>query len=167
MSNDDLSKTLIIPNPGGRRKPSNTAASPSIQANPEQAPSPIPQAPYVPNQFSLNVTTSMGENIILSYASNILMLANNLRSLEPNNSIEQLRLDIEKLVVKFDQEMQDSGLKKEVVLTARYLICCLVDELVLSTPWGSDSVWSHQTLLGKFHNETSGGKSSFLSLINY
>ena len=162
MSNDDLSKTLIIPNPGGRRKPSNTAVSPSIPSTPEPVAPQAPQVPINPNQFNLNVATCLGENIILSYASNILMLANNLRSLEPNNSIEQLRLDIEKLVVKFDQEMQDAGLKKEVVLTARYLICCLVDELVLSTPWGSDSVWSHQTLLGKFHNETSGGEKFFL-----
>lgn len=162
MSNDDLSKTLIIPNPGGRRKPSNTAVSPSIPSAPEPASAQAPQAPIIPNQFNFNVATITGENVILSYASNILMLANNLRSLEPNNSIEQLRLDIEKLVIKFDQEMQDSGLKKEVVLTARYLICCLVDELVLSTPWGSDSVWSHQTLLGKFHNETSGGEKFFL-----
>ncbi|MCI2283414.1 type IVB secretion system protein IcmH/DotU [Colwellia sp. MSW7] len=162
MNNDDLSKTLIIPNPGGRRKPSNTAVSPSIPSNPEPVVPQAPQPRITPNQFDFNESISKGENVILSYASNILMLANNLRSLEPNNSIEQLRLDIEKLVTKFDQQMQDSGLNKEVVLTARYLICCLVDELVLSTPWGSDSVWSHQTLLGKFHNETSGGEKFFL-----
>jgi len=159
MSNDDLSKTLIIPNPGGRRKPSNTAVSPSIPSNPE--PTPL-QAPITPNQFNFNVEAITGENIILSHASNILMLANNIRCLEPSNSIEQLRLDIEQLVSKLDQQMMDSGLNKEVVLTARYLICCLVDELVLSTPWGSDSVWSHQTLLGKYHNETSGGEKFFL-----
>jgi type VI secretion system protein ImpK len=162
VNNDDLSKTLIIPNPGGRRKPSNTAVSPSIPSNPEPVVPQAPQPRITPNQFDFNESISKGENVILSYASNILMLANNLRSLEPNNSIEQLRLDIEKLVTKFDQQMQDSGLNKEVVLTARYLICCLVDELVLSTPWGSDSVWSHQTLLGKFHNETSGGEKFFL-----
>jgi type VI secretion system protein ImpK len=51
---------------------------------------------------------------------------------------------------------------KEITLTARYLICCLLDELVLSTPWGADSIWSHQTLLGKYHNETSGGEKFFL-----
>lgn len=162
MSNDDLSKTLIIPNPGGRRKATNTAVNPSIPSNSEPVAPQVSQPRINQNQFDLSVAVSTGENIILSYASNILMLASNIRSLEPSNSIEQLRLDIEKLVVKFDQQMQDSGLNKEVVLTARYLICCLVDELVLSTPWGSDSVWSHQTLLGKFHNETSGGEKFFL-----
>lgn len=163
MSNDDLSKTLIIPNPGGRRKSTNTAVTPSAPANPApQPPQSAAQAPLNFNQFDFNVESAAGENIILSYASSILMLASNIRSLEPSNSIEQLRLDIEKLVTKFDQQMTESGLSKEVVLTARYLICCLVDELVLSTPWGSDSVWSHQTLLGKYHNETSGGEKFFL-----
>jgi type VI secretion system protein ImpK len=33
---------------------------------------------------------------------------------------------------------------------------------VLSTPWGSDSVWSQQTLLSKYHNESSGGENFFL-----
>jgi type VI secretion system protein ImpK len=157
MSNDDLSKTLIIPNPGGRRKPSNTSVPSSMPSNP----APV-SAPINSNNLNLNIESSDGENVILSYANHLIMLASNIRSLEPNNSVEQLRFDIEKLVTKFDQQLTAIGLNKEIVLTARYLICCLVDELVLSTPWGSDSVWSHQTLLGKYHNETSGGEKFFL-----
>lgn len=103
-----------------------------------------------------------GENIILSCASDLIILASHIRSLEPSNSIEQLRRDIEALITKFDKQIEQFNLSKEVGLTARYLICCLVDELVLSTPWGSDSVWSQQTLLSKYHNETSGGEKFFL-----
>jgi type VI secretion system protein ImpK len=158
MSNDDLSKTLIIPNPGGRRKPSGASTPPPpIHSSANFAPPPVNS-----NHVNLPIENNDGENVILSNARNILMLASNIRSLEPKNSIEQLRLDIEQLVTKFDQQMTGLGLNKEIVLTARYLICCLVDELVLSTPWGSDSVWSHQTLLGKYHNETSGGEKFFL-----
>jgi len=155
---DDLSKTLIIPNPGGRRKPTGsdtTEFSSNLAASPEPS-----------NKINLQVSPISvlfdGENSLLSNASEILILASNIRSLEPSNSIEQLRQDIEQLIAKFDEQINSAGLNKEIALTARYLICCLLDELVLSTPWGSDSIWSHQTLLGKYHNETSGGEKFFL-----
>ena len=156
MQDDDLSKTMIIPNPGGRRK------SVSPQAF-ESSPTEFTQPNSPPEQVNLNASAQCdGENIILSCASDLLILASHIRSLEPSNSIEQLRRDIETLVTKFDQQISQFNLSKEVELTARYLICCLVDELVLSTPWGSDSAWSHQTLLSKYHNETSGGEKFFL-----
>ena len=36
--------------------------------------------------------------------------------------------------------------------------------MVLSTPWGGESEWSHQSLLSTFHNETLGGEKFFLIL---
>ncbi len=151
-----MSKTMIIPNPGGRRKSGNTQTfqTSSTEFTPTNNP---------PDQVNLNASAQFdGENIILSCASDLLILASHIRSLEPSNSIEQLRRDIEALITKFDQQISQFNLSKEVWLTARYLICCLVDELVLSTPWGSESVWSNQTLLSKYHNETSGGEKFFL-----
>jgi len=156
MQDDDLSKTMIIPNPGGRRKSANSQGS-------ESSPTAFSQPNNVPEQVNLNASAQCdGENIILSCASDLVILASHIRSLEPSNSIEQLRRDIETLITTFDQQISQFNLSKEVGLTARYLICCLVDELVLSTPWGSDSVWSQQTLLSKYHNESSGGEKFFL-----
>ncbi|MFT4810353.1 MAG: type VI secretion system protein ImpK [Paraglaciecola sp.] len=156
MQDDDLSKTMIIPNPGGRRKSANSQGA-------ESSPTAFSQPNNVPEQVNLNASAQCdGENIILSCASDLVILASHIRSLEPSNSIEQLRRDIETLITQFDQQINQFNLSKEVGLTARYLICCLVDELVLSTPWGSDSVWSQQTLLSKYHNESSGGEKFFL-----
>ena len=154
MQDDD--RTMIIPNPGGRRK------SPSSQTF-QTPPAELTQPSNSAAQVNLNASAQFdGENIILSSASDLIILASHIRSLEPSNSIEQLRRDIETLIAKFDQQVSQFNLSKEVSLTARYLICCLLDELVLSTPWGSDSVWSDQTLLSKYHNETSGGEKFFL-----
>lgn len=156
MQDDDLSKTMIIPNPGGRRKSASVDAFKSPAAEPFQP-------NQTTNQVNLNASVQFdGENIILSCASDLIILASHIRSLEPSNSIEQLRRDIEALITKFDKQIEQFNLSKEIGLTARYLICCLLDELVLSTPWGSDSVWSQQTLLSKYHNETSGGEKFFL-----
>jgi type VI secretion system protein ImpK len=155
MQDEDLSKTMFIPNPGGRRK-SAAASIPEPVGSSPAAHSDSPPA-------HLNVSAqSAGENLLLSAASELLIFASNIRSLEPNNSIEQLGSDVEILISKFDQQINNANLSKEVTVTARYLICCLLDELVLSTPWGTDSVWSHQTLLSKYHKETSGGEKFFL-----
>lgn len=161
MTDDSLSKTLIIPNPGGRRKQGMPTSEhmPQPPSEGQFQPPPIPQNPL---HNSSEICFLEGENKILSYSREILILASNIRSLEPTNTIEQLRGEIEKLITTFDQKLADSGSSKEISLTARYILCCLLDELVLSTPWGAESSWSEQTLLGKYHNETFGGEKFFL-----
>lgn len=156
-NDDDLSKTMLIPNPGGRRsynaqhdELSRTRLSPTAAgAGAYSATGPA-------------ATDIAGENILLSEARDIISLASHLRTLAPSNSIEQLRLDVENLFRQFSNTLKEQGTTDEVMLTARYQLCCLIDELVLSTPWGIDSPWSQQTLLSKYHNETSGGEKFFL-----
>ncbi|MAK90123.1 MAG: hypothetical protein CMI13_02650 [Oleibacter sp.] len=149
---DDLDKTMLIPNPGGRR--SQSAQRDSL----DQTAIASPSAPAPATADSL----IKGENPLLTEARDIIALATNLRTLTPANSVEQLRLDVENLFRQFTHHLKEQGIPEEVLLTARYLLCCLVDELVLSTPWGIESRWSQQTLLSKYHNETSGGEKFFL-----
>ena len=153
---DELSKTMIIPNPGGRR---TSAPSDSPFEKPQ------PNAEHrastgQSNGFDGNIVE--GENKLLVYGSDLINLASNLRTLEPQNTVEQLRHDIDSLINQFDQKLAQHSVSQEVALTARYLLCCLIDELVLSTPWGIGSSWSYQTLLSKYHNETSGGEKFFV-----
>ena len=44
---------------------------------------------------------------------------------------------------------------------ARYALCATIDDLVLSTPWGSASSWAAQSLTSIFHNEVTGGERFF------
>lgn len=151
---DDLSKTMVIPNPGGRRS-----------SNYRQAPVTVPQSVLDTPQDPVSAHETEGlflENILLARASELVNLASNLRTLEPNNSIEQLRNDINRYIEAFDKQLVAQDISQEVALTARYVLCCLLDELVLSTPWGIESSWSRQTLLSKYHNETSGGEKFFV-----
>ena len=53
------------------------------------------------------------------------------------------------------------GLPNEQVMAARYVLCTLLDESAASTPWGGSGVWSAQSLLVQFHNETWGGEKVF------
>jgi type VI secretion system protein ImpK len=153
---DELSKTMIIPNPGGRRTSAPTHNPFAKQQQSEGQRSSTAQ--YNP----LDGKISEGENKLLFYGSDLINLASNLRTLEPQNTVEQLRHDIDNLIKQFDNNLAQQSVSKEIALTARYLLCCLIDEHILSTPWGIDSSWSYQTLLSKYHNETSGGEKFFL-----
>jgi type VI secretion system protein ImpK len=41
------------------------------------------------------------------------------------------------------------------------VLCTVVDEAVVTTPWGNESAWSQMSLLSSFHNETFGGEKFF------
>ena len=61
----------------------------------------------------------------------------------------------------FEASARSAGESPEAVLAARYGLCTLLDEIVLSTPWGAESPWGAETLLIRFHNEAFGGEKFF------
>jgi type VI secretion system protein ImpK len=67
-------------------------------------------------------------------------------------------------VRRFEKNARASGVADSSILPARYVLCAMIDEVVLGTPWGSESVWSGQGLLIEFHNETWGGEKFYLLL---
>lgn len=67
-------------------------------------------------------------------------------------------------VKSFDRCARAEGLSDRVVLPSRYFLCALLDEAVLSTPWGHASAWRDNSLLQRFHNERWGGQKFFDAL---
>jgi type VI secretion system protein ImpK len=103
-------------------------------------------------------------NPLVSSASPLLVLATQLRSTATHSDVEGLRSYAVQLMKKFEAAVQSAGYAQEVVLTARYVLCVFVDEVVLGTPWGSESPWSADSLLSTFHNEVGGGEKFFILL---
>jgi len=62
---------------------------------------------------------------------------------------------------QFEERARSGGVAHEVVLAARYALCAVLDEAVLSTPWGAQSEWAQQTLLVALHREAWGGEKFF------
>ena len=56
---------------------------------------------------------------------------------------------------QYDQAMQ---------LSFRYCLCTFVDEAVMSTSWGAQSLWSERSMLSVYHQETWGGEKFFTIL---
>ena len=64
----------------------------------------------------------------------------------------------------FDRGVLRGEARPQEVVGARYVLCSLVDETVLSTPWGAQSPWAAKTMLSVFHRETWGGEKVFVIL---
>ena len=107
---------------------------------------------------------SVIENPLLSAAVPLITFAVNVRSTVQQGAAAELQTYAIEEVKKFEEKALDRGSKAEDVVAARYVLCSLVDECVLSTPWGGESAWAQQSLLNIFHNETWGGEKVFVIL---
>lgn len=165
MSSDDpfsdpenRDRTVVRPRPGGgRRRASSPQSSPG-------AASPSPSSVLPSPGYGQTVSSAVGAHGInpLVGAANILLLtAGQLRDTTTHPDPDMLRNLVARELTDFENSARAIGETPEVIFTARYLLCTFMDEIVLSTPWGSQSIWSQQTLLSKFHNEVGGGEKFF------
>ncbi|MGH8502214.1 MAG: type IVB secretion system protein IcmH/DotU [Gammaproteobacteria bacterium] len=142
-------RTVIKPTPGQR-----TAA-------PQSAPVPPSPARATGGVEPRASADGPGLNPLTNAATGLLALVNQLRGTTSHPDVNGVREHVVGQIRAFEQTARDTGAAPETVLAARYALCALLDETVLSTPWGSDSPWSRQTLLSTFHNETWGGEKFF------
>ncbi|AZE99819.1 Outer membrane protein ImpK/VasF, OmpA/MotB domain [Pseudomonas orientalis] len=64
-------------------------------------------------------------------------------------------------VTQFETRALQEGVENTQVMSARYVLCSLIDEAVVTTAWGARSDWSKMSLLSRFHHETFGGEKVF------
>ncbi len=147
MSHLDDDRTVIRPRPGGRRpEPPPATLNQSVTVNSD---------PVVP----------MGKlNPLESAASALLALLARLNQSPTHHDPDALKQKISREIRVFQERAQASGLDTESVYTARYILCTILDEAVLNTPWGQDSEWAQSSLLSNFHKEVSGGERFFTLL---
>lgn len=145
-------RTVIIPTPGSNQQPAQQAA-------------PQPQPVYDPavSGFEkIQIRSSL--NPVVNAASTLLTLMVKLRTTSEFNQAPNLHQLITTEVQRFDQELKTIGVKPESAVAARYLLCTVLDETVMNTPWGARSGWSQRSLLSIFHRETFGGEKCFVIL---
>lgn len=147
---DEGERTIIRPVPGGRRAAS-TAPPPMPPVRPA-GPSPI-QTPPVPSGIGLNPLEAA--------AAPLLGLIMRLKNTSSHPDPERLRQRMVEEMKTFTANARDQSLDEKTVSRARYVLCTVLDEVVLNTPWGRASEWSENSLLITFHKETRGGEGFF------
>ena len=140
---DDSEGTIIRPRPSGA-----AFAAPRAETPRDTGPArPVPK---------------VGINQLIAAASPILAAAMRVASSRGQApDPDRLRSSMVKAMRAFEQEALSTGLDTRSLRAARYALCATIDDIVLSTPWGSSSSWVQQSLTSVFHNEVIGGERFF------
>ncbi len=165
---DDTDKTVIRPNPGGRRTAASAApAAPKAPIQePMEAPvdamgipaaaAPAPQARKSdgPQETEMVLT---GMNQLTAVAAPLFSLISRIRNRAQHMDPDKLRSSVVSEVRAFENRALKAGIPAQTVKVARYALCATLDDVVLNTPWGGQSSWGMQSMVGTFHRETVGG----------
>ncbi len=165
----DEDKTVLKPSP--RRRSQNTDASSTPQTQNAAMGAPHGQQSSAfhgqdPSTGTGQLNLNVEGNVLLSCALPLLSVVNQLRTSASHADVAGLRNSIINEIKTFDVKGRQSGCPVDQVQTARYALCSLLDEVVLNTPWGGNSVWSTQGMLITFHKESWGGEKFFQVLNN-
>lgn len=112
-------------------------------------------------QAEFNAAAGGVMNPLLRMASPLLLLAVQLRHSAEAPDVARLREQTIAQVRRFEAAATAAGVAAQTVTAARYVLCTMLDESVLSAPWGEASGWAQKTLLVTFHGETYGGAKFF------
>ena len=168
---DDTERTVIRPNPGGRRPPSTPPVAPVAPqpvassyddpagfgqqpAAPAAAPAPTPQPAAADNSVTASLT---GMNPLNGAATTLFSLVSRIRNRAQHPDPEAMRRSVVAEVRAFESRALQAKVDAQAVKVARYAICATMDDVVLNTPWGGASQWAQQSMVGTFHRETVGG----------
>jgi len=166
----DPERTIIRPMPGrqGGQQSEPRNIPEEATPGPRQASEPVQPRRVGPggiaSQGSFESMLGHSINPLVDASSALLVLASQVRNTTTHSDVEGLRSFAVQLIKKFESTASSEGYAQETILTARYVLCVFVDESVLGTPWGSESLWGAESLLSTFHNETWGGEKFFVLL---
>lgn len=113
-----------------------------------------------------NQVTFKGDNLnpFINAANPLLTLMVQLKHCESPPDLEQTRQQIINEIKLFEKKLTQLNYPQRTILAARYCICTAIDEAILSTNWGTETLWVQHSLLSLFHQETWGGARFYLIL---
>ena len=156
--------TIIKPAPGGRSAGQSSHAAPNAQAPhasyEQQRTSTNTRVPYMEQQGG-QFSTDAGLNPLVNAAAMLIAVFHKVHGSVSHPNVGGLHQQVVKEVRTFEARAKERSFIPEIVLAARYILCAVLDEAVLNTPWGTESGWTQRTLLSVFHNETHGGEKFF------
>jgi type VI secretion system protein ImpK len=106
-------------------------------------------------------TFNISLNPLVAAASPLLSEVVRLKHSQESEDLQALHNQLGSAIKLFEHRALHDGAESSQVMAARYVLCTVVDEAVVTTPWGNESEWSQMSLLSSFHNETFGGEKFF------
>lgn len=100
-------------------------------------------------------------NPIIEMLSPLISLASQVQTSKDGIDLEEFKQHAIRQIDSFGRCNFNLPPDPTLALYTSYGLCCLVDDLVLNTPWGNNSTWSSESLLVLFHKESRGGENFF------
>lgn len=118
------------------------------------------QRVYHSQAFDINTTI----NALVAAAAPLLTIATQLREQRQPPELILLHSSLCHEIKAFENKARASGYRTPIILAARYFLCALIDEIILTTTWGNHSRWEQHNLLRTFQRESVGDERFFLIL---
>ncbi|WCR46061.1 type IVB secretion system protein IcmH/DotU [Stutzerimonas stutzeri] len=106
-------------------------------------------------------TFNISLNPLVAAASPLLSEVVRFKHSLESEDLQALHSQLSSAIKLFEHRALHDGAESSQVMAARYVLCTVLDEAVVTTPWGNESEWSQMSLLSSFHNETFGGEKFF------
>lgn len=101
---------------------------------------------------------------LLAFAMPVILLMLRLRRTQQEPDIKLIYEKAIHAIQQFDTQAKQQGYPPQTITAACYCLCVTFDEMILGTPWGSQSAWVQHTLLSAIHQETYGGERFYIIL---
>ncbi len=119
-------------------------------------------APAVKSSSSVELQRRVaGINPLLGAANVLLALVPQLRATTTHADPAGLHQHLLERVKEFEAKAHASGVKRQQIVSARYVLCTFIDEVIAATPWGASGTAFDLSLLQEFHDERWGGEKAF------
>jgi len=154
-SQDDSDRTVLVPNPGGRRRTPASFERPG--------PSAADPSPPLTNSSSAvsDAAGYSGVEPLSRAASPLLRLLPSIQHSVSQPQIDALRRQLLIGLHQFRDKARHAGSEASEIERGSYVLCTALDEAVMNTPWGNQCGWSRHTLLAELHRDASGGDRFF------
>src|SRR6185295_3628936 len=158
---EDDNRTVIRPTPGRRRatSPEQPPVAPGEPPSSQTVASRPAAAPVVAAEGTEDM--AVGNDVLAAAAAPLLQLMARLRNTANAPDSGDLYQRTVRQIRVFEQEARDKGVPLEQLRPAHYALCASLDDVVLSTPWGSSGSWGQRSLVSTFHQEVRSGERFF------
>lgn len=124
-------------------------------------PVPAGPSPFAPAKLTLDQLPTVGGNPLIAAGTPLIALAGGLRTVLTQQETGRLRRIVIEELRRFQSRTRDSSIGEEEIRYGHYALCALLDEVIMSTPWGVGTGWGKQSLVATFHNEVVSGDRMF------
>ncbi|MCW1720157.1 type VI secretion system protein TssL, long form [Pseudoalteromonas sp. A3] len=155
-----MDETIIKPRPG--RLGRDTSNTPNVDNDADKT---VMSVEPVVSSVANTSKVSIFKNPLLEAATDCFSIVISISQAKEMTNIAALKHRCVEAVKRFEVEVRNQGLSKDVITNSRYCLCAILDESVLNSKWSSME-WADESLLSTFHKETFGGEYFYTLLDN-